>query len=324
MAVVVTWALIAGLGGPGVELEWRAPEGCPGQLEVAAEVDRLLAGRRVEATVAVRTEVVKEGAGFAATVAIDVAAPRTLRAQGCDALARAVALVIAVAVDPIAVAGNFAEEPALVPAAPVLEPPLPVVVPVMPEPVVRERPEVVARELPEPVRAPVRVFHGIGVRGGMLTGATGSPTGAVAVVYGLERGLLRVEARVLYGTPRLIMYPEGGSARVQALTFGGLACVAAGSEWFRVPLCLGAEAGPLIGRGVDVAAPQLRADAWVSGLFAAGIVARVHRRAAIVLGTELAVALRRPAFHVGTPERLVRAPSVGARILLGVELRVGR
>lgn len=319
MAVAVTWALIAGLGGPGVELEWRAPEGCPAQIEVAAEVDRLLAGRRVEATVAVRAEVVKEGAGFAATVAIDAAAPRTLRASGCDALARAVALVIAVAVDPIAVAGNFAEEPALVPAAPVLEPPLPVVVPV-----VQERPEVVTRELPEPPRAPVRVFHGIGVRGGMLAGATGSPTGAVAVVYGLERGLLRVEARVLYGTPRSIMYPQGGSARVQALTFGGLACVAAGSEWFRVPLCLGAEVGPLIGRGVDVAAPQLRADAWVSGLFAAGIVARVHRRAAIVLATEFAVALRRPAFHVGTPERLVRAPSVGARILLGVELRIGR
>jgi hypothetical protein len=75
---------------------------------------------------------------------------------------------------------------------------------------------------------------------------------------------------------------------------------------------------------VDVAAPQLRADAWVSGLFAAGIVARVHRRAAIVLATEFAVALRRPAFHVGTPETLVRAPSVGARILLGVELRIGR
>lgn len=331
MALIHTWALATALVSPGVELEWRAPAGCSSAGEVLAEVERLLAGRRPAEVVAVVAEVATEGPEFAATVAIAGAAPRVLRAGECAALGRAVAVVIAVAVDPVRTESEDGVVPAadevdpVVPAPPVGGEPAAVGEPDATPPIRGEQGGVPAPTAPELARA--RVVHGLGVRGGLLVGATDAPTGAVGLVYGLERGLLRVEARVLYATPRRITYDDtfdGVGARVQAVTIGALGCVAPGSATVRVPLCVGGEAGPLIGRGIGVPAGQLRADLWASGLFAAGVVGRVHRRFNLVLSVEVAVALRRPAFHVGDRDPLVRSRPVGARLLFGIEFRLGR
>ena len=87
----------------------------------------------------------------------------------------------------------------------------------------------------------------------------------------------------------------------------------------RFPLCLGLEAGPLIARPRGAAAPRLRADLWASGLAGLGLVARLHDRVALVLTGEFAVALRRPAFHVGDRAELTRAPALGVRALVGLD-----
>lgn len=220
-------------------------------------------------------------------------------------------------------------EPEVVEAAPEAEPeavgPVEETAPVAdPEATRVERPEVIdvsGPRMPDdrPPRVRPRVMHALGVRGGMVVGATSSPAGGVALVYGLDRGLLRVEGRVLYSAPRQLS--GGPEVRVQALTLGALACVAFGSEVFRVPLCLGAEAGPWMAR---VGETRLRTELWASGLFGATIWVRAHRRVAVVLATEFAVALRRPWFRVDEREPLVRSPAVGARVLLGVEFLVGR
>lgn len=327
MLTVQTLALVMG-----IELEWRAPVGCSSEGEVVAEVEQLLAGRWPAEVVVVRAEVVAEGSGFTAMVAIGGAAPRMLQARECAALGRAVAVVIAVAVDPSGSSEGAVPEagPGVVPAPPDavgpvgvprrVEPDGVAVDPVVPVPVAVD-PVVVS----EPVRARPRVVHGLGVRGGVLVGATDFPTGAVGVVYGLERGLLRVEARALYATPRRITYDrtfDGAGVRVQAVTFAALACVAPGSATLRVPLCLGAEAGPLIGKGIGVPNGLLRADLWASGLFGVGVVGRAHRRFNLMLGLEVAVALRRPAFHVGDHDP-VRSRAVGARLLFGFEFPFG-
>ncbi|HEY0138276.1 MAG TPA: hypothetical protein VGB85_29530, partial [Nannocystis sp.] len=100
---------------------------------------------------------------------------------------------------------------------------------------------------------------------------------------------------------------------------GVLACVAPGPARVRVPLCLGVEAGPLICRGLGVPTTRLRADLWASGLAGAAVVGRVHPRVAVVVGAELSLGLRRPAFHVGAREELTRAGAVGFRALAGLE-----
>lgn len=309
---VHTWAFAGALLGSGVELEWRAPAGCPDAAAALGEVDRILAGRRLDAPVKVRVEISADADGLAATVAIDRAAPRTLRGATCEPLVRAVAVVIAVAVDP-----DLRTEPEPEPAPapePVVPPPAPpIIAPTAPPPTPTP---------PPPDRPRPRAVHGLGVRGGLLAGASTLPTGAVGLVYGLSRGLLRVEARALYATPRRLVDADGVGVRVQAVTLGALACAAPGSARVRVPLCLGAELGPMIGRGFGVPAPRLRADLWASGLLGVAVVGRVHRRLSVVVGVELAAALRRPAFRVGDRDPL-RAPPFGARVLLGFEFVLG-
>lgn len=328
--VGLSWALAWALTGP-VELEWRAPDGCARGEAVVAEVERLLAGR-TPARAAVRADVSAEGAGVAATVVIAGAAPRVLRAGGCEALAQAVAVVIAVAVDP-----GLADTLAPGPAAPELVPPPPEPVTPSPDPAsdavtsdaparVAVTPTAAAPTAPPERRRP-RVSHAIGARAGALIGLSDLPTAAIGLTYALARGLLRVEARAQVATPRRSTYDDardGPGVRVQALTLGALGCVSPGGATVRVPLCLGAEAGPMIGQGIGVANPQTRASLWASGLLTAGLVGRVHRRLDLLVGAELGVALRRPAFHVGEREALVRSRPFGVRVLVGFEVVFGR
>lgn len=171
------------------------------------------------------------------------------------------------------------------------------------------------------------MWHAVGVRGGALIGLSDFPTAGIELTYSLERGLLRAEGRVTYATPRTITYddvPGGVGARVQAVTLGALACVSPGNATARVPMCVGAEAGPMIGRGIGVPAGQTRASLWASGLLTVAAVGRVSRRWNLIVAAEFAAALRRPAFHVGDREELVRSRAFGARILLGFEIVFGR
>lgn len=196
------WAVAAVLLGPGVELEWSAPDRCPTAANVLADVDRMLGERRLAVTVAVKATLVAGAGGFAATVTIDRSAPRSLHARGCAALARAVALMIAVAVDQVALAGQVtlaAEAP------PPVAPPTPLV----PDPPAFTAPDVGAPRSPTPaspapappVIAPSILTasdplpgppaerrhpapptsHALGVRGGPLLGATRQATGSVVL-----------------------------------------------------------------------------------------------------------------------------------------------
>lgn len=339
MSLLLAWALGGALTGAGVELEWTAPLGCPERAEVRADLDRFLGGRPGADALVARVDIVGAGdeGGFVATVRVAGFAARTLRGGDCRVLARAAALVIAVAVDPLALAArvdDLANEPGDAPSplpepAAAGEPPIPVEGPSAASPV---EPPPAPRGGPPPPsgrgitaadpRARSVVTHAIGVRGGALYGAAGRIAGAVALVYDLDRGPLRFEARAVYGAPRRVDYPDGVGVDVQSLAIGALACLAPERRWLRVPICGGVEAGPAFGLGIGAAEVRRRASAWASALVGVGLVARVHPRVAVTLAGELGVALRRPAFHVGDRAVLVRAPPVGGRVLLGLEFRV--
>ncbi|MEZ4451253.1 MAG: hypothetical protein R3B09_17370 [Nannocystaceae bacterium] len=331
MSILLAWALSGAPGAAGVRLEWSAPPTCPSAVEVQAELDRLLDGRAVIDEVVARAEVVAaaDGGGLVATLQIGEAAPRILHAGECVALGRAIALVIAVAVDPVAVAGRLA----LADAPPPAEAP-----PEDPPPAVDEAPPEDAREVPEPpaveiggglatAEAPRRrppIAHSLGLGGGALYGVTPAWTGAIAGSYRLDRGALRVEARALYATPRRVDYEDGVGALLQAVTIGALACAAPELRRLRAPLCVGLEGGPLIGVGRGSATTERRVALWASALVSTSLVARIRPRLALTLRAELAIALRRPAFHIGDREVLSRAPQVGGRGILGLEVRLGR
>jgi hypothetical protein len=103
-------AIVASLNGvalaaPPAELDWRALPGCPSRDDVLAEVSRLVATPPAEPLVA-RARVRARGERFEVLIEIKGSAHgvRTLRAHSCESVARATALIIALAIDPQAAA----------------------------------------------------------------------------------------------------------------------------------------------------------------------------------------------------------------------------
>ena len=114
-------------------LSWHAPAECPPEAELSLKIDRLLATSTLSgvAAVLVSAEVGKsELSGFVALLSYEHEnAPyeRTLRADSCEALASATALIIATVIDPEAVAraqAAFAEPPPAEPPRAAEKPPV--------------------------------------------------------------------------------------------------------------------------------------------------------------------------------------------------------
>ena len=95
----------AALAASPAELDWQAPAGCPSRDEVLSQVSRLVATAPTEPLV-VRARVRGKGESFEVVIEIQGFAHgvRKLRAHSCESLARATALIIALAIDPQAAA----------------------------------------------------------------------------------------------------------------------------------------------------------------------------------------------------------------------------
>jgi hypothetical protein len=94
----------AASAGP-VELDWRAPPGCSSRSQVLDEIERLVAKLPAEPLHA-RAVVTRHARQLRVTIELAGAAEglRTLQARSCESVARATALIIALAVDPQAAA----------------------------------------------------------------------------------------------------------------------------------------------------------------------------------------------------------------------------
>jgi hypothetical protein len=105
-AIVASLTSAAALAAPPAELDWRAPSECPSRDNVLAEVSRLVATAPAEPLVARARVTRAKGDRFEVVIEIKGSAHgvRTLRAHSCESLARATALIIALAIDPQAAA----------------------------------------------------------------------------------------------------------------------------------------------------------------------------------------------------------------------------
>jgi hypothetical protein len=326
-------------------LEWVAPPSCPDAARGGEHLVRFLGGRALSAPA--RVELRAGATGHVALVTVD-GATRTLHASDCETLARAAALVVAVSLDPVtaaeAVLGREAQgEPLLVPAPapapgvagegqagpPVGEDAAPAPARASPPPTRPRRAPGAPRGADMPPRTgpsmtAARDGHALGLGGGVALALVPALTGALRLGYAYDRGALRVQADVTYATPRRVTYPAepGVGGRFQSVALGGRACFAASAPRVVVPLCGGVEGGPIFGRGRGVTNPRSPVGAWVGALAGGAVVVRLVPRLALTAGADLLVALRRPAFHVGTRETLFRVPPVGLRALAGLELRL--
>lgn len=293
-------------GGHTVDVAWLAPEGCPPASELRAQIDELLggtAGARATEDIGVRATV-EQGALWLVTIDTRTAASngrRTLEATTCQGLANATALIVALMIDPDAVAAHRESEP----SPPPIPPPAPV--PVAPA--------------PRPART---TFGFVGIAAAGNLGGLPAADAAPAAVLGLVRGGWRGELRFAYGLRGVSSAPlpaaDGahGKFRFYASTLVGCYVVARASV--ELGPCVAGEVGWVHGEGVDADRPAADNTPWLA-LGAGGLLAvRATPWLRFPVHVDGMVPLWRPQYVL----RIIDAPvfrsrPVGGRVTIGVE-----
>jgi hypothetical protein len=288
-------------------LSWDAPPGCPSRTQVLAEVARLLGGTIAMpqgGSVEARASVV-QGPKWSVSLTTrnaGQAGRRSLEAASCQDLADATALIVALMIDPDAVAAHAGirevEEPAPPPTAP---PPA-----------------------PRPAGRPIDVWAAM--HGQASLGVLPGVDAGVGAGVGLGGQRWRVELRGTYGLRRdqTARSSAAPAAYGQFNFLGGAlaACINLGGDAIAFGPCAGAEAGMVSAKGYGVSVGFPARTAWLA-LGAGGY-------AAIALGPHLAIPvhvdvlapLRRPRYVIKDMDGTVfQASAVGVRLVAGIEWR---
>jgi hypothetical protein len=322
--VALTGTLASASAGP---IEWDAPAPpCPTVTEVEDAVRRM-AGRMPDASeIRARAQVSRAGERWSLRLTTEVGErvqERALEADTCEALAKATAIVIAVAVDPIGAAHEVRNAQRIEAPSPERPPASAAATETAAETEVAPSPRATVTTNRK-VRAPVRVHFGAG--GGVVIGVLPGVSGGPVAALGLTAGRFRAELRGAWWAPRLGR--DGGvTARIQVGTVGFMACGEPGPTRATFPICAGIESGAMRARGVAVTNPRTQHLAWAAALIGAGVRGWVRPRIGLRADVEVAIPFTVDRVVVGSPEanppRTVhQTPFVGARALLGVEFRL--
>lgn len=315
-------------------IHWEAPVGCPAAPELRRGIERRLGRTLVqgEAAVDARVEVGAEG-GYRLLLRTEVAGmmdARVLEADDCGALADATALVVALAIDPVAVVeameawgdgASIEDGPPPTAVRPAGPAPAPVRGETTTEPVRDEAADGVVDE-PERSRRPgglVRVAAGVGL--GALPGVTGVPS----LAAGLRWQRARVELEGAYWIPRVSEPVDGATVRVQLGTAAVRGCGQLGRDRLEAPLCGGVQLGGMRGRGEGAPDARTAQGLWVAIEAGVGLSWWFRPRWGLAGGFAAAVPLRQPAFELmdEPPVRLFEGSAVVGRVWAGIELRLG-
>ena len=342
-----------------IELRWQAPAGCPQAEQARTLVERLVPG----SAAGLRADAMIDAApgGFTGTLELHAGASpsvRRLHAEDCTVLARAMAVVIAVSLDPVeaAGAGRRATVPEPEPVGPgegetdgeraradATEPPT--------ADVTREheRPQGSSRDSGSPGQdlasrlsagdrslAEPRSARG-GLEGGARIGAgVGGlllPAAGVGLSLAPFLGTARIHVRAVaqYWAPQAVAFDprRDASGELQLVTGGVRVCpqLGPGFGWSRVriPLCAGVDAGAVLGRGTgrDLVPPRTARGPWAGAVLEPGITVGVTSRVSLWFTLEGVVSLYRPKFAVeGAPEAWAWTAGAGAlRGLFGVQVQ---
>lgn len=314
---------------PAPALSWSAPAMCPDATWAREALASQLRGALPADTV-VEIDIVPASPGFAATIAVrgDATdtpfAPRRLVAGDCDALARAAILVVAVAIDPIAVVGPSDPLDAADPP-PSFELPDPIPRTRRPSPVGPATPitePLFDRTPPPSPRSPAQWHHALRFAGGIGSTIIPALTGVVQLGYAAIRSGWRIETHAGWLVPVDRRYGDGAGARLQAITLSLRGCPSPAIGRVTLAVCLGLEGGPVVGRGTGVPRSSRAVSGWLAAELGVAAIIAVHPRLGVVLAADVTAAALRPAFHLGAREDLFGAPIVGGRALVGLEVRL--
>lgn len=297
----------------GGDLRWRAPpEVCPGLDEVQRRIDA--AGGLGE--LVVDGEVVEDPQGWRLELRIslgEVSDVRTLQAEGCDALAESLVLLVATRLDEVDGSPSVPEpepEPAPEPGPPLLEP--------EPEP---EPTPAVSSPVEPPSEPPSRSSLPSGVTLGLSAGASlgavptvGVPTD-LGVGYAWPRVRVALRGRLHVGPT--VAADRERDMRVLLGTAGPQVCARLGRDRLEFPLC----AEVLLGgsrANMDGPAARDRGGLWLEAGLGAGLAWFFRTQWAVTAGLSGTVPLVGTGFELDGDEVWAPAP-VGGRVMLGVE-----
>ncbi|MGK3996373.1 hypothetical protein [Sorangium sp. So ce1024] len=298
-----------------VDLRWEAPDVCPPADEVRREIARLLGASEQHQPIEVEIAVARAG-GARLRLDLRIHAPspgeRVIRGDDCASMSRAAALIVAMSIDPDAVARNAAAQPAVqtappsAVAAPVAGAPRP------PPPAAARAPAAAERDLEAALWLSAHIEQALVPAVGVGLAAGG----------GIRSGWLRADGAVGVvpsSSSSIAGMAAGAEFRLWFLEVD--ACARALDHHVSVYVCALGRQHWLLARGREVD----EAFTGTAPIFAPGLGTLLEWRVAAPLKIEGAlhavVPLRRPRFVVENLEGDVyRPPAAGLSSRLGVAL----
>ena len=290
-----------------MDIQWEAPAECPSTNSVRAATERLLGkpldsslGRDVHARGVVQKS---EGGNWKLQVSLTVGEHTeqdTLVAKKCHALADAMALKVALAIDPLAVADAVQR-----PEQPVQTPP----------PKVASPPPVAARP---PNRIAVRVVGGVGI--GPLPGAT--PGTGVCGSLQLPSFRLELGGEAFWGGVAHYVALENVGADLSVFMAAARGCATPGNERWTLAICGGLELGVMRGKGFGVDATSASSGVWGGVVAGPAVQFKMTRRLALWVEADATFTLLKPEFHMRNLGTLYEPTTSGARTAIGFEVNL--
>ena len=284
---------------------WQAPAGCPSRDDLRAKIARLLGGDiRVPQGGDIKARaVVAHGQTWSLAIETELAGRpgrRSIEAASCQDLADATALIIALMIDPNAVAAR-ATQPKPVPATPPAE------------------------TGPAPQKERRAMQYLLGIHGAGSYGTLPSVDVGLGGGIGLAGRRWRVELRGTYGLRRdqkaMAAAPPGAYGQFNLTAAALAACF--NFRWGGLVLgpCADAELGVVSAKGVNVSESFPAQTLWSA--LGAGAYAAIPLgpHFSLPLHVDVLAPLRRTEYVVkNVPSRVFKAPAVGVRLSTGIEL----
>lgn len=332
MHVLVSWiaALASVLASAPAELpiRWDGPPACVDAAGVGTRITALVGPTTPLPAVALVLGAEPWARGWRVTLALEPsgagqALRRTLEGRDCTTLTEAVALVVAVHLDAVAVAGVIMTEPLVEPPAPT-RPTEPAIPEPGPRTVERATPvsAPVALAVPRSPRARPRALASIAVAGELGVLPRGAAAFELAGGVGWSRARLELGAAASVGPGVASERLPTVGGRFGLLTGVLRGCGVAGRSRMELPLCGGLELGDLRATGTGLQRPATVNAPWVAAVASARPQWAPWPRLAVGALLDLVVPLRRHRFTAPEAGLVHAVDPVAVRLGLRVELRL--
>jgi hypothetical protein len=290
------------------EIYWQAPAECPDSNGVKRSIERLL-GKRLDdlrsSNVQAHGEVRRNEAGIwelHCTLSVSgVVEEETLAAKKCQALADAMTLKVALAIDPLAVVESVAPPASMLP--------VPKAAPAR----VRPAPKPAA-----PAVARIRLRAVGGAELGPLPGITPG-----AGLYGsVQLPSFRIElgSQAYWGgVARYAKLPTVG-ARLQAFSGTTRVCLTPAAGWLTVPVCGGVELGVIRGVGFGIANSETSARLWGALILGPALRLQATRNLSFWFEADAMATVLKPEFHLRNLDTLYTPAWGGSLLSAGLEV----